>query len=364
MKKIAVVFGTRPEIIKLSQLIHLFHKNRKTKLFLVHTDQHYSSSMSDIFLKELKLPKTTHSLKVGSSEQASQVGKILTRFEKFLLNKKPDMVIAAGDTNSGLAAAIASKKLGFKFAHVESGYRSFDRNMQEEMNRILMDQISDYCFAPSKEAVKNLKKSEALKKSVFLTGNTVVDATKRSIKLSKNSKILKKFALNKNNFSLVTLHRHENTDNKKRLSSIVSALTKLEDKIVYPVHPRAKKMLKKFGLWKKLSNAENIKLVNPVGYLDFLKLCINSKIILTDSGGIQQEVTVYKKPVLVLRENTEMPEIIGVYGFLSGWKEKNIVRDYKKVLKNYSKILKKIKKLKSPYGDGKASQKIMKIILS
>jgi UDP-N-acetylglucosamine 2-epimerase (non-hydrolysing) len=365
---IGIVLGTRPEIIKLAQIIKLLSKQKKHKMILIHTGQHYAKNLSGNFFKELGLINPHINLGIGSKTAVKQINEACIKLEKLIEKKKIDLIVAEGDTNAVLSAALSANKTGAEFAHVEAGLRSFDREMPEEINRMVADILADYNFAPTKVAVKNLKNSEAKKESVYLTGNTIVEVTRQNLKKAKKqkkskTKVLEKLGLKKNEFVCVTLHRKETTCEKKRMNEIINALKKIREKIVFPIHPRTVKMLKKFKLWNKIKKIKKIKLIKPLSYFEFLNLCSDSKLIITDSGGIQEEATIYKKPVIITRTTTERPEIIGSFGTLTGYDSKKITKEYEKISKNYKKIIKKLQKTKSPFGDGKASQRIVKILL-
>lgn len=360
--KLLIVYGTRPELIKLSEIIRLAELNPGIDSFYVHTGQHYSYSMNKRFLEELDFPKPDVNLEIGSGSQAYQVGVGLMKLEKLFLKEQPDVVIAEGDTNTVLSAALASTKIHIPFAHVEAGIRSFDRNMPEEVNRVLTDQISEYCFAPTKIAVKNLKKEGISNNKIYLTGNTIVEAVQRNLKLAEKSSILDRLSLKSEKYIILTAHRAENVDNKGRISGILRALEQIKEPIIYPIHPRTLKRLKEFNLMEKVENIKNLRLIEPLGYFDFLKLCANSKLVITDSGGIQEECTIYKKPVLVIRDNTERPEILEKFGWLTGCDYKKIIKGYNHIIEDYQKLRQKLRNLNSPYGDGKASERIVSML--
>jgi len=362
--KLLIVYGTRPEIIKLSEIIRLAKLNPEIDPIYVHTGQHYSYNMNEQFLDELNLPKPDINLEIGSGSQAYQVGMGLIKLEELFLKEKPDVVMAEGDTNTVLSAALASVKIHIPFTHVEAGIRSFDRNMPEEINRVLTDQISELCFAPTKTAVENLKRDGVNDNKVYLTGNTVVEAVQRNLKFAEKSNILGRLYLNIEEYIVLTAHRAENVDNKERLLGLIKSLEKIEEPIIYPIHPRTFKRLKEFNLLERVKNIKNLTLIDPLGYFDFLKLCANSKLIITDSGGIQEECTIYKKPVLIIRNNTERPEILEKFGWLLGCNPMEIIKRHNYVVKNYIELEKKLKKLKSPFGDGKASKRIISYLES
>lgn len=250
-----------------------------------------------------------------------------------------------------------------KFGHVESGIRSFDREMTEEINRVLTDQISDLLFAPTNIAVENLR-TEGRNEGIYLTGNTIVEAATDNLQIAESSDILNKLDLKNEEYIVITAHRAENVDNKERLKNIINALYDIDENIIYPIHPRTIKQFDQFGLRKRIENIKYLKLIDPLGYFDFLKLCAKSKLIITDSGGIQEECTIYKKPVIIIRDNTERPEILNIYGWLSGCNKNKILSLYNHIDKHYKELKKQMHKLKSPYGDGTASKKIIDILKS
>jgi len=285
--QICIILGTRPEIIKMSSIIRECQK-RNLEFFILHTNQHYSENLDKIFFEELELSKPKYNLKVGSGTHAEETGKMLIGIEKVLIKEKPDVVLVEGDTNTVLAGALAAVKLHIKVGHIEAGLRSYFREMPEEINRTLADHCSDFLFAPTQNAKKILLQEGIPKKKIFVTGNTIVDAVYQNLKLAKKkSKILNKLNLKKENYFLVTVHRQENVDKKERLKGILEGIGLIYKKfnlpIIYPIHPRSKKMIKKFNL----KIPQGVKLIEPIGYLDFLQLEANAKLILTDSGGVQ-----------------------------------------------------------------------------
>jgi UDP-N-acetylglucosamine 2-epimerase (non-hydrolysing) len=350
--KILSVVGARPQFIKAAPVSLKLRKHHQE--VLVHTGQHYDKELSKIFFEDLKIPKPDYNLNIGSDSHAKQTGKMLIELEKVLLRVKPDFTLVYGDTNSTLAGALASAKLQIPLAHVEAGLRSFDRRMPEELNRVLTDHVSNILFCPTQTAIDNLK-SEGITKGVFNIGDVMVDVLLNNIKLAKKSKILDDLSLTPNEFLVATIHRPSNTDNQNNLKNIVEAFTESGKTIVFPIHFRTQKFLKKFKLYDKLKKNGHVIVLNPIGYMDFLWLMNNAHKILTDSGGIQKEAYILKKPCITLRENTEWVETIH-----EGW---NIL-----VNSNKNKILKAIKNFKPKkqskqlFGDGKASSKIVKIL--
>lgn len=337
--KIAVVIGTRPEIIRMSPAIKYLRKIGQS-FFIVHTGQHYDYEMDSVFFKDLGLSKPKYNLGVGSGTHADQTYKMIVRIEKILRKEKPDITIVYGDTNSTLAGALASAKLQIPVVHMEAGCRSFDMKMPEEINRICVDHISRLLFPPDKNAYKNLINEGISKSKIYLYGNTHMDACLENYKFAKKkSKILNKLGL-EGEYALLTLHRQENVDNKKKLEKILRALQSIDTPIVFPIHPRTKKMVNKFGLNRLL---EKFIVIKPVGYIDFVMLLGNSKLVFTDSGGIQVEANILGKPCVVLRDTTAwMRELRGMSAIVSDKKEL-ILRAYKSVGKckkrklNYSK---------------------------
>jgi UDP-N-acetylglucosamine 2-epimerase (non-hydrolysing) len=300
--------------------IHKELDRHKEKIIhkIVHTGQHYDKKLSDVFFKELELPKPDIYLDVGSKSHSEQTAEVMVKLEKVLIREKPDMVLVYGDVNSTIAAGLVCAKI-FKnlnetipLAHIESGLRSFDKTMPEEINRVLTDFLSKYLFVTEKSGVENLKKSGFSQNNIFFVGNTMIDSLVHYLPKAKKSNILQELCLTKRNYGLITLHRPSNVDNKENFQKIIE-IFKYQNKInpeldiVFPVHPRTLKMLNRFELLKELHNINNLVMTEPLGYFDFLNLILNAKYVLTDSGGIQEETTYLKIPCLTLRENTERP---------------------------------------------------------
>ncbi|ASJ16376.1 UDP-N-acetyl glucosamine 2-epimerase [Thermococcus chitonophagus] len=359
----AIIFGTRPEIIKLSPVIRAFLE-RDIQPILIHTGQHYDYEMSQVFLEELELPEIDYHLEVGSGTQAEQTGIAMIKIEKVLMNEQPDVSIVQGDTNTVLAGALASVKLLIPVAHVEAGLRSHDRTMPEEINRILADHASEVLFAPTLEAKENLER-EGIRRNVYVVGNTIVDAVLQNSEIAeKKSRILEELGLSPKEYILVTAHRKENVDNKDRLTKLVDILLSLPITVVYPVHPRAEERLKEYGLWHKLKTAPHIILTKPLGYLDFLKLEKNARIIMTDSGGIQEEAIILGVPCLTLRYNTERPETIKAGGNILVGVEKDLALRYVMKLLEDEKFYQRMASAKNPFGDGRAGERIVNILIT
>jgi UDP-N-acetylglucosamine 2-epimerase (non-hydrolysing) len=338
--------------MKMAPIMRAMKAYRKIKPFLVHTGQHYDANMSDAFFKDLELPKPDIHLNVGSGTHASQTARVLERFEKVLFKEKPDLVLVVGDVNSTLACSLAASKLQIKVAHVEAGLRSFDRKMPEEINRVLTDQISDFLFTTCEGANRNLAKEGVAQDKVFLVGDVMIDTLlyyRQRISLA---------AGEVPEYAVVTLHRPSNVDDKDTFERISMALNKIAKQIpiVFPVHPRTRRQIKRLGLGKYYN--EKIKLLEPLGYLDFIKLYAKARMVLTDSGGIQEETTVLDIPCLTIRENTERPiTITQGTNILVGTDEGKIVKEAQKILRGERKRRKTIK-----YWDGMAAKRIVKII--
>ncbi|AEC51117.1 udp-n-acetylglucosamine 2-epimerase [Pyrococcus sp. NA2] len=357
-----IIFGTRPEIIKLSPVIRAFLKNN-VRPILIHSGQHYDYEMSSVFLEELELPEIDYHLEVGSGTQAEQTGIAMMKIEKVLMEERPDVSIVQGDTNTTLAGALASVKLLIPVAHVEAGLRSFDRTMPEEINRILTDHSSEVLFAPTLEAKNNLER-EGIRRNVFVVGNTIVDAVLQNSEIAdRKSKILSKLGLSPKSYILITAHRKENVDNKDKLKRLIDIITSLPMQVVYPVHPRTEKKLKEFGLWERLKSS-NVLLLKPLGYLDFLKLEKNAYIIMTDSGGIQEEAIILNVPCLTLRYNTERPETLKAGGNILIGLEKDLALMYVNKLIEDKEFYRRMSSAKNPFGDGRAGERIVKILMT
>lgn len=306
---IAVLIGTRPEFIKLAPVLRTFEK-KKISYILIHSGQHYSLELDKQIIKDLKLPEPDYNLDIGSGTQAEQTGKIMLGVEQILIKKKPEILIVHGDTNTMLAGSLAAVKLHIPIAHIESGLRSFDNKMPEEINRIITDRISTLLFAPTEGAKQNLIREGIAENKIFVTGNTIVDSLIDHLPLAKKSSILKQSNLKKDDYILVTAHRAETVDEPKRLKALISLLIYatviLKKKIIWPIHPRTMKQLDVNSI--KLDSI--IKTIPPTDYLNMLSLINNAAFIMTDSGGIQEEAYILKKRLVTLRNSTERPETL------------------------------------------------------
>ncbi|MGD0077228.1 MAG: UDP-N-acetylglucosamine 2-epimerase (non-hydrolyzing) [Sedimentisphaerales bacterium] len=309
MIKIICVCGARPNFMKIAPLIKAFKENGHFEPFLVHTGQHYDEKMSKLFFDELLIPKPDINLEVGSGSHARQTAEIMKRFEPVVLEHKPDYVLVVGDVNSTIACGLVAVKLGVKLIHVEAGLRSFDRDMPEEINRILTDRISDLLFVTEQAGVDNLLNEGTEPGKVHLVGNVMIDTLLANREKAERSDILEKFNLEKKKYAVITLHRPGNVDNMKMLGEILAAFEEIQKdiKLVFPIHPRTKKNISGSEWEKRVAAMKNLLLIEPAGYLDFLQLMVNALLVMTDSGGIQAETTILNVPCITLRETTECP---------------------------------------------------------
>jgi UDP-GlcNAc3NAcA epimerase len=347
--KILSIVGARPEFIQAAPISRVLRQRHQE--VLVHTGQHYDYRMSQTFFDELGIPTPDYNLEVGSGTHAQQTADMLVRLEETLLKEKPDLVIVRGDTNSTLAGGLAASKLHIPTAHVEAGERSFDRSMPEEINRLVVDHLSDLHFCASKGAFNHLI-VEGIHANVHLTGDVMLDAMLSNRPLARaKSTILSKLGLSSRSYALVTVHRASNTDDPERLNSIVNALNAVDEIVVFPVHPRTLKALEAIGAQFK----QHVRLIEPVGYFDMMMLEENARLIVTDSGGVQREAYFLGVPSLTLRENTEWVEMVEVgwnrlvgadtETILQAWRNFSIPADHPPIC-----------------GDGKASEKICQLI--
>ncbi len=354
--KIAVILGTRPEIIKMAPVIRELER-KKADFFILHTGQHYSYNLDGVFFEQLKLPQAKYNLEAGSGSHAEQTAKILIGVESVLQKENPDVVLVEGDTNSILAGALAAVKLPIKVGHVEAGLRSYDRNMPEEINRILADHCSDFLFAPTEKAKATLLGEGIPEEKIFVTGNTIVDAVYQNLEIAREKEnTLDTLNLKPKEYFLVTLHRQENIDNRARFLSILKGLDKVAEEfhlpVIYPIHPHSRKMMTKFDLQPR-----RLMLAEPVDFLSFLQLESNARLILTDSGGVQEEACVLSVPCVTLRDNTERPETLEIgSNILAGVSPDTILECSKAMLG-------KENNWQNPFGDGTAGRKIVEILM-
>ncbi len=354
--KVLSVVGTRPNFVKMAPVIKEI-LGRGIQHVLVHTGQHYDREMNQIFLNELELPRTDHFLDVGSGSHGYQIGNMLIKIESVIAKEMPDFVIVPGDTNTSLAGALASTKIrGVETCHVEAGLRSFDRTMPEEINRILIDRCSDALFCPTTTAVKNLEEEGVSEDKIHHFGDTMVEACFDHLSLAK-SNFSEKYRF-EDDYYLVTVHRAENTDNRKRLENIIRALLALDKTLLFPVHPRTKKKLTEFGLWDDIKNSDMVREMKPIGYLEFLFLLSNAKVMITDSGGVQKEAFLLRVPCVTLRDNTEWTETLDLNANILVGADQKVIADGVRRMHD-TKIDHEI----NPFGDGKASERIVDFLV-
>jgi UDP-N-acetylglucosamine 2-epimerase (non-hydrolysing) len=351
---ISIVIGTRPEIIKMSPIIRACG-DQGLDYTILHTGQHYSYAMDRIFFEQLDLPMPSHNLDAGSGTQGAQTATILTGIEKIFLRQPPGIVLVQGDTNTVLAGALAASKLHIPVGHVEAGLRSFDRTMPEEINRIIADHIADQLYAPTKISCQNLLNEGIAQEKITLTGNTVVDAVQQNIKIAQ-AKVnpLDDLDLESSGYFLVTAHRAENVDDPVRLVDILAGIRKVSARfglpVVFPMHPRTQKMVQEFSL-----STEGIRVMDPLGYLEFLVLESKAALLLTDSGGIQEEGCILNVPCVTLRDNTERPETVDAgANLLAGTKPESI-------LAAAGKMMERNHTWTNPFGTGDAAQRILEV---
>ncbi len=365
--KIINVAGARPNFMKIAPLMKAMRKRPGIEAFLVHTGQHYDAGMSGRFFDELEIPRPDVSLDVGSGSHAVQTAEVMKRIEPVLEREQPDLVLVVGDVNSTVAAALTAVKMKIKVAHVEAGLRSFDRTMPEEINRLVTDAISDYLFVTEESGERNLLSEGVARDKIFFVGNVMIDSLESSRRLWAASTILEKLRLNKAHYGVVTLHRPSNVDNLRTLEPLIEALAVVARRVplIFPVHPRtigALKALERFR--SSLDFGEGpvpgagIRCMDPVGYLDFMALVANARIVLTDSGGIQEETTVLGVPCLTLRENTERPVTV-THGTnrVIGASPERIVSESTKVLDTPLQPA-----VPPPLWDGQAAERIVNIL--
>ena len=355
--KAAFILGTRPEIIKLFPVIRE-HVRREIPFAIIHTNQHYSPEMDAVFFQQLHLPSADYNLGVGSGSQGEQIGRMCERLESVLSELKPDVVYVEGDTNSVLAGALIASRMGIPVAHVEAGLRSYDRRMPEEFNRIFADHLSEYLFAPT-DRTKQILLGEGFAESrIFVTGNTIVDAVNEVSRLGAELKPVKeRWGVGKGGYLLVTLHRAENVDHGSILRPIIEAIGELSTKLalpaLYPVHPRTSKRLNEFGISLKAPFVE----LQALDYVSFVQLERQARLVITDSGGVQEEACILGVPCITVRLQTERPETVEVGA--------NLVTGVGKeaIIAGAEKMIDKPAGWPNPFGDGKAGERIVDIVM-
>lgn len=351
---ISILLGTRPEIIKMAPVIRECEKGG-ADYFVVHTGQHYSYELDRVFFEELELPGPRYHLDAGSGSHAEQTARIMTGVERVLSREKPDHVLVQGDTNTVLAGALAAAKLNVPVGHVEAGLRSHDRTMPEEVNRVVADHLSDLLFAPTETARANLVREGIDPRRIFVTGNTIVDAVLQNLAISAKTDVLRQQSLDRRRYFLVTAHRQENVDNKGRLREILKSLRLLHEAyelpVIFPVHPRTAKRIGEFGL-----STDGVVVRPPYSFLEFLQMEANARLVLTDSGGVQEETCILGVPCVTLRDNTERPETVEagsnvLAGAASGT-----------ILSSAGKMLDRGHGWKNPFGSGDSAGQIVRIL--
>lgn len=353
MIKILTIVGARPQFIKAAAISREISKYSDIQEVIVHTGQHFDKNMSDVFFTEMQIPKPKYNLNINSLSHGAMTGRMLEQIEQVIITEKPDFVLVFGDTNSTIAGALAAKKLHVKVIHIEAGLRSFNIKMPEEVNRILTDRISDILFCPTKKAVENLKNEgfENFNAKIVKSGDVMQDTAIFYTDLAKKPN----FDV-PSNFVLATIHRAENTDDIERLKNIFSALSTISEDIpvLLPLHPRTKKIIEKNNIFTK-----NIQIVDPVGYLEIVYLLKNSKLVLTDSGGMQKEAFFFSSPCITLRDETEWVELVeNGYNKIVGANTKKIISAFKLLINSTLDFSKDL------YGNGKASEVIIKNIIN
>ena len=363
MIKIICVCGARPNFMKIAPIMRALKESGKFETLLVHTGQHYDEKMSHLFFEELNIPKPEINLEVGSGSHAVQTAKVMKRFEPVVLEFQPDHVLVVGDVNSTIACGLVAVKLGVKLIHVEAGLRSFDRGMPEEINRVLTDTISDLLFVTEQSGIDNLKNEGVDSDRVHLVGNVMIDTLLANKKKAEQSNILEGMGLTPKQYAVITLHRPSNVDDLAGLEKIIAAFEVIQKelKLVFPIHPRTRNNMAGTDLQARVEAMQNLILLEPVGYLAFLKLMANAALVMTDSGGIQEETTILGVPCMTLRPNTERPVTIteGTNQLVKLTTE-DILAVYSELQKTNFSVSGRIPEL----WDGHAANRIAKIVLN
>jgi len=358
--KIFLIAGARPNFMKIAPIARVFDKKSQIQYKIIHTGQHYDKNMSDIFFEELGIRQPDYHLGAGGGTHAQQTAKIMTGFEEICENDKPDLVIVVGDVNSTLACSIVAKKMHIKVAHVEAGLRSFDLSMPEEINRMVTDSISDMFFVTEEQGMQNLLKEGKSRDQLHFVGHVMIDNLYYQLEKLKEMDTSKfptaQFKQTHSQYGVVTLHRPSNVDNKQILETIIETLSTISQTLplIFPIHPRTRKNMEAFNI----KPGTNIKLTDPLSYMEFLNLWKDAKLALTDSGGLQEETTALGIPCLTIRENTERPITVtqGTNELMGTSKEK-ILESFEKIMTDNWKAGQKPK-----FWDGNAAQRIIKLI--
>jgi UDP-N-acetylglucosamine 2-epimerase (non-hydrolysing) len=359
--KIINIVGARPNFMKIAPLMREMQAHPELEPVLLHTGQHYDANMSQIFFDELGIPRPEINLGVGSGSHAWQTAQIMLRFDPVLLEQRPDWVLVLGDVNSTVACSLVAAKRHIPVAHVEAGVRSFDRTMPEEINRIVTDALADLLFTPSRQANKNLRQEGIPAEKIYFTGNIMVDTLLQSAEIAAQRKTWARWNLPPQGYAVLTLHRPVNVDNPDVLTRLVDTLAQVADQLplVWPLHPRVARRLSEFGLLPRLKAVPGLLAVEPLGYLDFLSLLTQAKMVLTDSGGIQTETSVLGVPCLTLRENTEWPVTLSEgTNTLVGTDSRRILHETQRILDGESKAGRVPERW-----DGQTARRIVNVLL-
>jgi UDP-N-acetylglucosamine 2-epimerase (non-hydrolysing) len=359
--KLMMIAGARPNFMKIAPIARELGRFPEIEPLLVHTGQHYDEKMSDLFFRQLGLPEPDINLEVGSGSHAMQTAALMMRFEPVVLERKPDAVLVVGDVNSTIACGLVAVKLGVPLIHVEAGLRSGDRRMPEEINRLLTDAISDLLFCTEQAGVDNLAREGVDAAKVHFVGNVMIDTLLQNQPRFAESPILDSFGLAEQRFAVLTLHRPSNVDDAEIFRGLLDALevVQAEQPVIFPVHPRTRVRLHEFGFDERIASMRELRLVDPVGYFDFQRLVSTARVVLTDSGGIQEETTVLGVPCLTLRENTERPATVS-HGSnrVVGMRPDDIIAAYREVMQGPARIQRV-----PPLWDGKAAERIVAVIV-
>lgn len=358
--KILNIVGARPNLMKIAPLMEAYAAAEGLEPLLVHTGQHYDANMSDLFFRQLGIPEPDLNLGIGSGSHAEQTAQIMAAFEPVVLAESPDAVLVVGDVNSTIACGLVAVKLGVQLVHVEAGLRSFDRTMPEEINRVLTDAISDLLFCTEPAGVENLRTEGIAGDKVQLVGNVMIDTLLRHRERAEDSEVLSDLGLEEGCYAVLTLHRPSNVDDSGVLGRLLDVLEVVAENgpVIFPVHPRTRSALARFGLVDRAAAIEGLRLLEPVGYLDFLKLMASARVVLTDSGGIQEETTILSVPCLTLRENTERPITVEL------GTNQVVGQDPERILAAYRQVLSGSAGSGSvpPLWDGSAAQRIVEVL--
>jgi len=358
--KIANIVGARPNLMKIAPLMEAYAAAPEIEPLLVHTGQHYDRNMSDLFFRELGIPEPDLNLGVGSGSHAEQTAEIMKAFEPIVIGERPDCVLVVGDVNSTIACGLVAVKLGVRLVHVEAGLRSFDRSMPEEINRILTDSISDLLFCTEQSGVENLRREGVPSEKVHLVGNVMIDTMLHHRARAEASTVLEELGLTPDGYAVLTLHRPANVDDPAILGQLLDAIEVIQRDltVVFPAHPRTRAQLAESDLAARVASLGGLRILEPVGYLDFLKLMSGARLVLTDSGGIQEETTILRVPCITLRESTERPVTVEVGS------NQVVGRDPQRILAAYRGVMsgEKVGGGIPPLWDGRSAARIVEIL--